>query len=429
MMYRAGTVLDGHALILQLCRVKNNDRVKEKVGEDQSSTKLIVRNVAFEATEKELRQLFSPFGQVKSLRLPTRFGKHIGFAFVEYVTKQETKNALQALSNLIYMGVICPENGGFAICSHQFRNHIYRFRTICYTIVCSSMAPWTLAGPLPFHHRRLVGASIQIKLIQIETVASLFLLLEASTIRFPETLKYHTLLLLLPAFILSESLVLFQNPHLIFFNYGHSFKRYLLFVWVWSLCAHLHQHAHLPPDQVWGFLKIFLLRIAGFLLPCYIMVWAISILQRRRQQQELEWRLFGMQSITAGFGRVSTMLALGSLSYFGGKEHKSYSFDSFSSTGSMNPMIWTMVPPPFQQMAPAPWFPPLRFHLKAMDVEDSCVITHVQYKLFRIHVSKNKGRHKGGVKHSSDDTGSSVKFVSCELCLTHPLCLSLFLLT
>lgn len=59
-----GTVLDGHALILQLCHVKNNERVKEKVDKDQSSTKLIVRNVAFEATEKELRQLFSPFGQV-----------------------------------------------------------------------------------------------------------------------------------------------------------------------------------------------------------------------------------------------------------------------------------------------------------------------------------------------------------------------------
>ncbi|XP_024962109.1 multiple RNA-binding domain-containing protein 1 isoform X1 [Cynara cardunculus var. scolymus] len=94
-----GTVLDGHALILQLCHVKNDERVKEKVDKDQSSTKLIVRNVAFEATEKELRQLFSPFGQIKSLRLPTRFGKHRGFAFVEFVTKQETKNALQALSN------------------------------------------------------------------------------------------------------------------------------------------------------------------------------------------------------------------------------------------------------------------------------------------------------------------------------------------
>ncbi|KVH96150.1 Protein of unknown function DUF3675 [Cynara cardunculus var. scolymus] len=34
------------------------------------------------------------------------------------------------------------------------------------------------------------------------------------------------------------------------------------------------------------FLTLFLLRVAGFLLPCYIMVWAISILQRRRQRQE-----------------------------------------------------------------------------------------------------------------------------------------------
>lgn len=36
----------------------------KKVDKDKSSTKLIVRNVAFEATEKDLRQLFSPFGQV-----------------------------------------------------------------------------------------------------------------------------------------------------------------------------------------------------------------------------------------------------------------------------------------------------------------------------------------------------------------------------
>ncbi|KAJ0571348.1 putative E3 ubiquitin-protein ligase MARCH [Helianthus annuus] len=36
------------------------------------------------------------------------------------------------------------------------------------------------------------------------------------------------------------------------------------------------------------FFAIFLLRAAGFLLPCYIMIWAISILQRRRQAQEVE---------------------------------------------------------------------------------------------------------------------------------------------
>ncbi|KAK4380217.1 hypothetical protein RND71_002079 [Anisodus tanguticus] len=37
--------------------------------------------------------------KIKSLRLPMRFGNHRGFAFVEFVTKQEAKNAIEALSN------------------------------------------------------------------------------------------------------------------------------------------------------------------------------------------------------------------------------------------------------------------------------------------------------------------------------------------
>ena len=36
----------------------------KKVEKDKSSSKLLIKNVAFEATEKDLRQLFSPFGQV-----------------------------------------------------------------------------------------------------------------------------------------------------------------------------------------------------------------------------------------------------------------------------------------------------------------------------------------------------------------------------
>ncbi|KAH6776205.1 nucleotide/nucleic acid binding protein [Perilla frutescens var. hirtella] len=94
-----GTVLDGHALILQLCHYKKDETIPKKIENDTSSTKFIVRNVAFEATEKDLKQLFSPFGQIKRLRLPMRFGKHRGFAFVEYVTKQEAQNAFEALSN------------------------------------------------------------------------------------------------------------------------------------------------------------------------------------------------------------------------------------------------------------------------------------------------------------------------------------------
>lgn len=99
-----GTVLDGHALLLQVCQSKKDEKVLKKSEKDRSSTKLIVRNVAFEATEKELRQLFSPFGQIKSLRLPRKFENHRGFAFVEFVTKQETENALKALANTHFYG-------------------------------------------------------------------------------------------------------------------------------------------------------------------------------------------------------------------------------------------------------------------------------------------------------------------------------------
>ncbi|KAE8732949.1 PHD finger protein MALE STERILITY 1-like [Hibiscus syriacus] len=39
-------------------------------------------------------------------------------------------------------------------------------------------------------------------------------------------------------------------------------------------------------DDVSSFFSFFLLRATAFLLPCYIMAWAISILQQRRQRQE-----------------------------------------------------------------------------------------------------------------------------------------------
>ncbi|CAH9138526.1 unnamed protein product [Cuscuta epithymum] len=95
-----GTVLDQHALTLQLCQAKKDElNGHKKFGRVKGSKKLIVKNVAFESTEKDLRQLFSSFGQ--RLRLPKRFGdgNHRGFAFVEYVTVKEAADALQALSN------------------------------------------------------------------------------------------------------------------------------------------------------------------------------------------------------------------------------------------------------------------------------------------------------------------------------------------
>uniref|UniRef100_A0A803L2S7 RRM domain-containing protein n=1 Tax=Chenopodium quinoa TaxID=63459 RepID=A0A803L2S7_CHEQI len=101
-----GTILDGHMLKLQLSQPKKDTKALEKVEKGQSSTKLIVRNLPFEATKKELRQLFSPFGQVKSLRLPKNYGgaEHRGFGFVEYSTKQEAREVLKALSRIHFYG-------------------------------------------------------------------------------------------------------------------------------------------------------------------------------------------------------------------------------------------------------------------------------------------------------------------------------------
>ena len=62
--------------------------------------KLLIRNVAFQATKQELKSLFKPFGVLKKLRLPRKFdGSHRGFAFVEYSTRQEAAQAMRSLAS------------------------------------------------------------------------------------------------------------------------------------------------------------------------------------------------------------------------------------------------------------------------------------------------------------------------------------------
>lgn len=63
-----------------------------------SETKLLVRNLAFEATAKDVRALMEAYGHVKTCRLPKKFdGTKRGFAFVEFGSKGEAKKAVQAL--------------------------------------------------------------------------------------------------------------------------------------------------------------------------------------------------------------------------------------------------------------------------------------------------------------------------------------------
>ncbi|XP_054272125.1 probable RNA-binding protein 19 [Macrosteles quadrilineatus] len=98
------STLDGHQLELKrsnrtLQDNKNQPRKKNNV-EKQTGTKILVRNIPFQATQKEVQQLFVTFGEIKSLRLPKKMvgtGSHRGFAFVEFHTKHDAKRAMQAL--------------------------------------------------------------------------------------------------------------------------------------------------------------------------------------------------------------------------------------------------------------------------------------------------------------------------------------------
>jgi multiple RNA-binding domain-containing protein 1 len=79
---------------------KVSETMAVPAGSKAPSSKILVKNLAFEAGPKDLRQLFGTFGQIKSVRMPKKFdGAHRGFGFVDFVTKNEALQAFQALAN------------------------------------------------------------------------------------------------------------------------------------------------------------------------------------------------------------------------------------------------------------------------------------------------------------------------------------------
>ena len=114
-------LVDDHALKLSLStkaiteteEQKKKDKVLKKrkahevqeeaelENEDVQSEKLLVKNLAFECTPDEVRELFQPFGHIKKVRLPKKVNSqnHRGFGFVEFATKEEAKLAFKELKH------------------------------------------------------------------------------------------------------------------------------------------------------------------------------------------------------------------------------------------------------------------------------------------------------------------------------------------
>ncbi|GAA6020359.1 hypothetical protein JCM10207_002080 [Rhodosporidiobolus poonsookiae] len=109
---RQGFALDGHALEVKFAQ-RNTERSGGEKGKgegkggkkDETSTKLLVKNVPFEATRAELRQLFGAYGTLKSVRLPRKMdNKTRGFAFLEFATRRDAEAAFGALEHTHLLG-------------------------------------------------------------------------------------------------------------------------------------------------------------------------------------------------------------------------------------------------------------------------------------------------------------------------------------
>jgi len=105
-----GFVLDGHRLGVKASH-RGNDVAEEQRKQDLAKkaasqrTKLIIKNLPFEASKKEMRSLFSTYGRLVALRIPKKFNHTSrGFAFAEFSTAKEALNAFNSLKDTHLLG-------------------------------------------------------------------------------------------------------------------------------------------------------------------------------------------------------------------------------------------------------------------------------------------------------------------------------------
>lgn len=105
-----GYKLEGHELLIRMSH-RAVDAAEERRREDQAKkaagkrTKIIIKNLPFEASRKDVRSLFGAYGQLRSVRVPKKFDSSTrGFAFAEFVTAREAENAMDALRDTHLLG-------------------------------------------------------------------------------------------------------------------------------------------------------------------------------------------------------------------------------------------------------------------------------------------------------------------------------------
>lgn len=105
-----GYALDGHKLQIRASH-KGADAAEERRKADAAKrqagkrTKVIIKNLPFETTKKDIRTLFSAYGQLRSVRVPKKMDRAArGFAFADFTTPKEAESAMDALRDTHLLG-------------------------------------------------------------------------------------------------------------------------------------------------------------------------------------------------------------------------------------------------------------------------------------------------------------------------------------
>ncbi|RYP20645.1 hypothetical protein DL767_009407 [Monosporascus sp. MG133] len=108
-------VMDGYALHEHKLEVRashrGRDAAEERRKDDNAKkaagqqTKIIIKNLPFEATKRDVRTLFGTHGQLRAVRVPKKFNHTSkGYAFAEFTTPREALNAMNALEGTHLLG-------------------------------------------------------------------------------------------------------------------------------------------------------------------------------------------------------------------------------------------------------------------------------------------------------------------------------------
>ncbi|NXV79004.1 NUCL protein, partial [Atlantisia rogersi] len=94
---KQGTEIDGRAMVIDFTGEKSHQDYQKGGGGEKESKTLIVNNLSYAASEETLQELFK---KASSIKMPqTNQGRPKGYAFVEFPTAEDAKEALNSCNN------------------------------------------------------------------------------------------------------------------------------------------------------------------------------------------------------------------------------------------------------------------------------------------------------------------------------------------